>query len=377
MSKNASIELRVFYLWDFGVAPTLDPKFGRRFAWDVDVLSGYESEFVPNSSGNPGAEHFFGFNNPKLTRRLSSWRPNALLLFGYKYLTHLRDDSLGAPQWRPFLFRGDSHLLGRNRLKPQVRLLLRALYAQFSAILYVGAAIREYFESAGVPPQRLFFCPHCVDAERFESTNPVYRDGAESLRAQLAGPRTFGKDRALRGQIVLEKQPVELLKAFLGLGRKDTALVFVGDGPERGLLERVAQEQVPGPAGAAVRFLPFANQSEMPVRLAMADMFALPSRGHYETWGLAVNEAMHMGVPCLVSDRVGCQRDLVTHGETGWVFPVGKAGALDRALAGAFDDLDSPRRLEEIKKSVQLRIAGYTYRQATEGLVAALATLRS
>jgi glycosyltransferase involved in cell wall biosynthesis len=49
----------------------------------------------------------------------------------------------------------------------------------------------------------------------------------------------------------------------------------------------------------------------MPARYLLADLFVLASRGLYETWGLAVNEAMHMGVPALVSDRVGCQRDLV------------------------------------------------------------------
>jgi glycosyltransferase involved in cell wall biosynthesis len=66
----------------------------------------------------------------------------------------------------------------------------------------------------------------------------------------------------------------------------------------------------------------------MPARYLLADIFVLPSRGHYETWGLAVNEAMHLGVPCLVSDLVGCQRDLVTPGETGWVFSADDPEAL-------------------------------------------------
>ncbi|HEY9250900.1 MAG TPA: hypothetical protein VIO38_17285, partial [Rariglobus sp.] len=40
--------LRVFYLWDFGVAGREDPEFGRTVVWDVDLLSGHEHEFVPN-----------------------------------------------------------------------------------------------------------------------------------------------------------------------------------------------------------------------------------------------------------------------------------------------------------------------------------------
>jgi glycosyltransferase involved in cell wall biosynthesis len=119
-----------------------------------------------------------------------------------------------------------------------------------------------------------------------------------------------------------------------------------------------------------VRFLPFANQSEMPSRYALADLFVLPSRGLYETWGLAINEAMHLGVPCLVSDRVGCQRDLVTEGETGWVFPAadpaGLPAALGRALAALNGDTSA------LRARIAARIARYSFAAAAEGLQAAL-----
>jgi glycosyltransferase involved in cell wall biosynthesis len=147
--------------------------------------------------------------------------------------------------------------------------------------------------------------------------------------------------------------------------------VFVGDGPEKAKLLSMASN-----GGAApVRFLPFANQSEMPSRYLLGDIFALPSSG--ETWGLAVNEAMHMGVPCIVSDRVGCQRDLVTHRETGWVFESGDPTALERTLSEALKEIGSPSRKEEIRKAVEGRISGYTYSQTTDGLLKALAGLDS
>ena len=120
-----------------------------------------------------------------------------------------------------------------------------------------------------------------------------------------------------------------------------------------------------------MHFLPFANQSEMPARYLLADIFALPSRGLYETWGLAVNEAMHLGLPCLVSDRVGCQRDLVTDGETGWVFHADDAAQLRAKLAAALTVDLTPFRAR-----VAARLAGYTYPQTGAGLLAALPSLR-
>ncbi|MFA5057691.1 MAG: glycosyltransferase, partial [Opitutaceae bacterium] len=85
------------------------------------------------------------------------------------------------------------------------------------------------------------------------------------------------------------------------------------------------------------------------------------------------NEAMQMGVPCLVSDAVGCQRDLVTDGGTGWVFRADEPKHLGAKLTEALGALD--RDPAGISARVAARIAGYTYVQTTQGLLQALAAL--
>lgn len=375
LRRTTSIEFRVFYLWDFGIAKRYDPNFGKSIEWDVDLLSGYDSEFVPNASINPGAEHFFGFSNPDLTRRLTAWRPTVLLLFGYKWASHIRTISWARRNKVPILFRGDSHLLGRGTPRPHARVVVGMLYSRFSAFLYVGAANREYYEAFGVPARKLFFAPHSVNAELFDGSDPAHHAAARALRLQLGlGPST--RVVLFAGKLIAAKQPMELLDAFLSLEEPDATLVFVGEGPEKEKLEARVSKRAGQSGASPVRFLPFANQSEMPSRYLLADIFVLPSRGNYETWGLAVNEAMHMGVPCLVSSRVGCQRDLVTAGETGWVFDPTNPGALGQSLSGALSDLGSPARRDEITMAVGRRIAGYTYAQTTAGLLAALAAQR-
>lgn len=375
LRSHTSITFRVFYLWDFGVAEHSDPDFGTSFTWDVDLLSGYESEFVANASKRPGAEHFFGFNNPGLAGRLEAWRPTALLLFGYKWASHVRAILWALRSGVPILFRGDSHLLGRGTPPAHVRMVLRALYSRFASFLYVGAANREYFKALGVPDRKLFFAPHSVNGVLFNRDDPAHREAAGRLRIELGiGP----SDRVVlfAGKLIAAKQPSELLEAFLDLSPPATFLVFVGDGPERERLQALAAART-GPGGISpVHFLPFANQSEMPSRYLLAELFVLPSRGHYETWGLAVNEAMHMGIPCLVSSLVGCQRDLVTEGETGWTFDPAVPGALRRSLSAALAALAPAAHREEIRHGVERRIAGYTYAQTTSGLLAALAALR-
>lgn len=367
---NTAIEFRVFYLWEFGVAERRDPQFQTQFKWDVDLLSGYESEFVPNVSSDPGTHHFFGLRNPQITRRLQAWRPDALLLFGYKWSSHLR--AIGWARWQgvPLLFRGDSHFLGRTAGSSVSRLALRIVYSQFAAFLTVGAANRVYFETLGVPARKMFFAPHSVDASLFDPERPPNQAKAGELRAQL-GIADNATVVLFAGKLVPAKQPIPLLDAFLRCADDRAVLVFVGDGPEKPALMDRARTV---PAGR-VHFLPFANQTEMPARYLLADIFALPSGGLYETWGLAVNEAMHLGVPALVSDRVGCQQDLVHEGKTGWVFRVDEPDALTAALGRAIAAVRQPEHRVVFRANVRRQIAQYTYAQTTTGLENALAAL--
>jgi glycosyltransferase involved in cell wall biosynthesis len=366
LQLHAPLELRVFYLWKFGVETTRDPQFEKSFTWDVDLLGDYDSEFVTNVARDPGTHHFWGLRNPLLAARLTAWQPDALLLFGYAYASHLCTLAWARRQHVPVVFRGDSHLLGQRTVAWWKKQLFRLLYRQFAAVTYVGAANRDYFTTFGVPSEKLFFAPHAVNHEHFDPSRAEYHAAAQTLRAQLGLPPAT-RVVLFAGKFTPAKQPRLLLDAFLALDAPEAALVFVGDGEEKSSLLERARAAPPG----RVHFLPFANQSEMPSRYLLADIFALPSRGHYETWGLAVNEAMHMGVPCFVSDLVGCQRDLVTDGETGWVFRAEDPAHLREKLAAAL--ATSPPQVERLKKNVAAKISGYTYAEATEGLRRALA----
>ncbi len=365
MAKNYDLHNRVFYLWDAGVKPTRDDQFGKIYAWDLDLLSGYDHEFIPNTAINPGTDHFNGLKTPTLISRIKAWQPDSILVFGYKYHTHLKLILWARCRGIPLVFRGDSHLLSQPKPKVVKKLLLRFLYSQFAAVTYVGEANHKYFSTFGVPEKKLQFVPHCVNAEHFKP-DAENRAAALNLRHELDL-----KDKRVilfAGKLVPAKQPFELLKSFLSIASENDALVITGDGSERSrLLELAAKHPEKN-----VHFLPFANQSEMPARYLLADIFVLPSRGNYETWGLAVNEAMHMGVPCIVSDRVGCQLDLVTEGKTGWVFKTDDPQGLTNALRRA---LQSDRTAMQIP--IAERISQYTYTQATNGLLAAIAKVTS
>lgn len=365
MAARSELELRVFYLWDFGVTKQRDPEFGQAFAWDIDLLSGYAHTFVPNRAAQPGTESFGGLDNPSLPEHLAAWNPDAVLVFGYRYRTHLRLILWAGRRRLPLIFRGDSHLLDAPEPSWLKRWLLRGIYARFASITYVGQANRDYFRAFGVPERKLVFAPHAVECARFDPADETTRQRSAALRRDLGIPA----DHAVvlfAGKFIPKKQPLELLEAFVAIAPAAASLVFVGAGE----LESELRTRAAARPTAPIHMRPFANQGEMPAVLHLADVFALPSRGPAETWGLAVNEAMHLGVPALVSTRVGCQRDLVAHRSTGWVFDPTAPGALERALREALSDVAQDRR--GFSQRTRARVSNYTYREATEGLLTAL-----
>lgn len=368
LAREPGLEVRVFYLWDFGVRAAVDPGFRQPVRWDVPLLEGYAHEFVPNRGTGAGTAAFFGLWNPALPARLRAWRPDAVLLTTYAYasIAHLllrwgRGDA-------PLVIRGDSHRLvpPRGPLAALRRALIAAVFRRMSAALYVGTANRAYFRAHGVPEERLFHSPHAVDNARFLAARAAAEADAPAWRRSL-GIADGHRVVLFAGKLEEKKRPLDLLEAFATARLERAALLFVGAGELEPRLRAAARGR------GDVHFAPFQNQSRMPLVYAAGDVLVLPSLGPAETWGLAVNEAMCLGRPAIVSDHVGCAGDLVRPGETGLVFPAGDVAALREALGTALAD---PARLRAWGEQAGRHVLAYSYENATAGLMAALRHLR-
>jgi glycosyltransferase involved in cell wall biosynthesis len=143
-------------------------------------------------------------------------------------------------------------------------------------------------------------------------------------------------------------------------------LVIVGDGDQRGMLEQRAKET----GLSSIRFCGFRNQSELPRFFDLASVFVLPSR--HEPWGLIVNEVMNAGRAIVVSDEVGSQRDLITDGVEGAVFPAGDVPALADALRRT---LATPETAAEMGRRALERISRWGFEEDVRGMRSALAAV--
>ena len=338
LTGHGDLDLTVFFMSDFSLHNYRDPGFGAEVAWDVPLLDGYRSEFLPSIGGKGRVSALRPFHTG-LAQRLTRGRFDALWMHGYAHLTNLRAMAIAKSRRIPVLIRAESQAgsaLRANRTRQIKESALRMLLRQADAFLAIGSRNRAYYESYGVPPHRIFSMPYAVDNAFFQAQAAEARKVREAFRAELG--LAPGRPVILfASKFIPRKRAGDLLEAYCRLspdGKQEPHpyLLFVGEGEERERLESRAKET----GWSSIRFLGFKNQTELPACFDLCDVFVLASER--EPWGLIVNEVMNAGKPVIVSQGVGAADDLVRNGENGFIVPVGDIVALGDALRAITSD---------------------------------------
>lgn len=392
--------LKVFYTWgEQGAASKYDPDFQKHIRWDMPLLEGYDFEFLENTAKNPGSHHFKGIVNPELIKKIKAFQPDAILVYGWAYQSHLsvmRYFQGKTPVW----FRGDSNLMDETSILRKLirKFFLTWVYQHIDIAFIVGTANQEYFKAFGLKAHQLVFAPHAVDNKRFAANRSVE---AFKLRHEL-GIAINDTLILFAGKLEEKKDPILLLQAFIEINlqwpeneqpltinekqstinkkRKKTNdqrstindkrsttnhLLFVGNGA----LEEILKDQRSQYQKDNIHFLDFQNQSRMPAVYQACDLFCLPSQGPGETWGLAINEAMAAGKAILVSDRVGSAEDLVSEERNGSIFHSGHLTDLKNKLQILTADREQLSAMGQASKEM---IQNWTFEHQVNALIKTL-----
>jgi glycosyltransferase involved in cell wall biosynthesis len=365
LSQRRDVTLKVHYFSRQGVDQVLDPGFGVSFAWDIDLISGYESEFLPRqwptrNAHDPRPRAI----NAGLIRALDQgW--DVVFVNGYAHLNNWFLVAACERRGIPVLCFGDTNLRAEQR-KPRIkriakRLALSQFMPRISAFLAAGGQSRAYFVHYGAANESVFICPYAVDVQRFRNTvEHATRAQTDELKRRW---RVRPGQRVVMfcGKLVDWKRPLDLVHALRLLDRADVLGVFVGEGPMR--------VQIEAEGGGSVVVTGFVNQREIPLVLSLADVLVLSSS--FEPYGMVVAEAQALGVPAIVSDACGCHgpESVVQDGISGFVYPTGLVTALANRLAAILDN--EPRRVEMMAHA---RAQGDTQSQqsAADGFLAAV-----
>ncbi len=370
LAEEPGIDLTVYFCTRQGVTSYDDEGFGTSVKWDIPLLEGYSSKFLPNLRRKAQVGGFFSLVNLALVGELWGNRYDALLVNGHMYFSYLLGIFAAKLVGIPVFMRCETHLLlRRSGLKLVLRgPLMRFFYRHLcDRCLAIGTRNRAFYRAHGVNPDRLFDVPYAVDNAFFVRETALFKVRVAGTRVELGLPT----DRPLilyASKLIPRKRPLDLLAAFRRLreGGIQAALMFVGSGElEPALKEYAKQHEV-----ADVYFAGFRNQSELPKYYAVADIFVLPSED--EPWGLVINEAMCAGVPVVASEEIGAVPDLVRDGYNGLTYQAGEVGQLAHCLERLV--ADGAWRQQLGQNSLAL-IGDWNLDRCVKGLRAALGSL--
>lgn len=300
-----------------------------------------------------------------LTRPSLAQDVEAVRAQGVEVLELGRRSKVDVWRWRPLvrlLYSGrvdvvHAHMIGSNLwtslLKPPGRLPVliahehswsyegalrhivdRELIARCAdAIVAVSPIDRmRMIELERIPPEKVVFIPNGIPDRPVGDGRQIRRE----LGLEVSDP--------VVGTVCGLRPEKELETAIRALGqlaprRPRLRFVVVGDGPERGRLERLAAE-----LGVQTLFLGSRQNREVADLLAAMDVLVLSSR--FEGTPLAVLEWMAAG-KAIIASRVGGIPAMIEHGREGVLVPLRDYMAFAGEIARLLDDPLERRRLGE------------------------------
>jgi N-acetyl-alpha-D-glucosaminyl L-malate synthase BshA len=194
------------------------------------------------------------------------------------------------------------------------------------AVTAVSEHLRQVTVDVIQPKKEILVVPNFIDPERWKP------------RTEARAMRCFGADG---DKLVLHvsnfrpvKRVLDVVEIFDRLRRRVPArLVKNGDGPDSPAAEELCRTR-----GHSDRVTFLGNMPALEEVMPQADLYVLPSDS--ESFGLSALEAQACGVPVL-GYRAGGLPEVVEHGVTGFLRPVGDVEGLAGDGAGLL--LDPPR----------------------------------
>ena len=194
----------------------------------------------------------------------------------------------------------------------------RRLIGRTNAMTANSASVASFYEAVGVRRNLITVIPNAIPNEPAKYT----RDQAREILGLRPEDRVVG----FSGRLAPQKRLPDLIWAFQLLHQvvENARLVIVGEGPERDSLASFARQ-----LGCREKIVFTGHRADSWPLLAALDAFVLPSE--FEGMSNSLMEAMSLGVPCVASD-IAPNLELITHEETGLIFPLGKSPELTKAL---------------------------------------------
>lgn len=364
LACQAEIDLTVLYRTDASLGKFYEPGLNKEISWDIPLLDGYRSAFLP-VLGNKHKINFWQPFNYGLFKALRKGKFDVLWIHGYTNWHEMLAIFYAKLLGIKVLLRGESQAMATNSTAyPRMikRVFFKILDSVSNGFLAIGKLNRQFYLQNGISDKKIFLAPYTVHNRYFQEKINATDTNILRQKLQLQSGRSI---ILYASKLFGRKRPQDLLTAYFVLCKtiaddQKPYLIFVGTGE----LETILQQQAKQGGDENIRFCGFQNQSALPSYYALADLFVLPSER--EPWGLVVNEAMNAGAIIIASDQVGSAHDLIQQGINGYRYPAGDIAQLTQALRDGIALLGSEKNAKQASIDI---INQWSYTQTALGVV--------
>jgi len=337
------VELKVFFCADWGVHTFFDRDFGISYKWDIPLLDGYESDFLPGKEDVRWLG-FIGWDNPSIASALEGFRPDVVQVYGYSNRTMWRAVNWCHRRRVPVILHSDSNASAQRSLWKRLAkaVIVGSFYRRLDGAFSVGNNNYDYHRRYGLSQDRLFASALPIDVKRLIGS---VGDAAKARR-EIRELHNIPEDAfvaVFSGKLSARKSPLHLLDAvrLCSVRKLGIWALFVGEGSERPKMEQMIRAF--GIRNAALAG--FVNQGSIGKYYAASDVLVVPSA--YDPHPLVVPEAGCFGLPVIASDRIGCigESDTARIGVNAFAYPYGDVEKMSDYLIRLRTDLELYRTM--------------------------------
>jgi len=294
----------VVFLDRAGFDSLVDEEFNCNVKWDIPLFDGYNFKFIRNYGFGNG---FFSRINPSLFKIIIKSR-GYILFQSYDNLSTLIGIIFSFALRKKVLLRAEATNRTVFKINGKFKSLLKYIFIKFISLfihkfLYTCKGNYDYFKHYSIDTNKLIEFRTAVDNDRFRSFYETNKHLNEDFRYEFKiEPDDFVI--IFPSRLTSNKRPILFLQAVKLLERTNIHVVFVGDGPLRGEVEKYCSKY-----RIKYTITGFVNQSIISEYYLISDLLVLISG--FDNSPKVLNEAMNFGIPLIVTERAGTAYDLV------------------------------------------------------------------
>jgi len=364
LAKVKNIDFKVIYESDIGLKPISVKEFKTEIKWDIDLLKGYSYNFLKNYSLNPMGG-FFSKVNFGIFHKFFHDKPNIVTFNGYVCFSDFLIMLLATLTRTKVIFRGEAVLRGvenNKSLKQKIKsVFLTGWLKRCDVVMYSCTRNKEYWEFYKVINEKLFAIPCAVNNDFFQLEREKYIGKENQIKHEL-GVKNNDLVILFSARFSTRKRPLDLLKALTQIDCKNIVVLFVGDGPEKEIMEEFSDKN-----NIKTVFTGFKNQTKISKYYAISDISMVIS--DYDPSPKAMNEAMNFEMPIIVTDIVGTAYDLVQDGENGFIVKVGNIQEIAKKIEFFNKNRDAIKTMG--RKSFDI-VQRWSFKEDIKGILNAL-----